>query len=63
MESTGIFQFADRTLCPKYRLLLSFPTDYYCVYGVNLFTFLNGNDNLYLKVADFIMCLALQQQT
>ena len=59
MESTGIFQFADRTLCPKNRLLRS---AYYSVYGVNLFTILNRNDYLYLKVADLVMCLALQQQ-
>ena len=39
MEFTGILQFADRTLCPKIRVLY-FPTAYYSVYGVNSYTIL-----------------------
>ena len=66
-ESTDIFQFADRTLCPKNRLLrysvLSFPKAYNSVYGVDLYNILNRTDYVYLKVADLVMCLTLQQQT
>ena len=69
MESMDIFQFVDRTLCPKiafciqYYSVLSFPTAYYSVYGVNLYNILNRTDYLYLKVADLVKCLALQQHT
>ena len=64
MEFTGILQFADRTLCPKISFcvqcysVLYFPTAYYSGYGVNSYTSLNGNDYLYLKVADLVIYLA-----
>ena len=40
----------------------SFEKNEFEIYGVNLFTILNRNDNLYLKVADLVMYLALLQQ-
>ena len=64
MEFTGILQFADRTLCPKIAVcvqcysVLYFPTAYYSGYGVNLYTGLNRNDYLYLKVAYLVIYLA-----
>ena len=69
MESTGIFQFADRTsllitvFCVQCYSVRSFPTVYFSVDGVTLYNFLNRNDFLDLKVADLVMFLALQQQT
>ena len=38
--------------------VLYFPTAYYSVYGVNLYTCLNRNGYLYLKVADLVIHLA-----
>ena len=64
MEFTGILHFADRTLCPKIAFcvqcysVLYFPTACYSVYGVNSYTSLNRNDNMYLKVADLVIYLA-----
>ena len=64
MESTDISQFADRTFCPNNRLLSSV---LYC--SIILFMesigllFCTEMMVLYLKVADLVMCLALQQQT
>ena len=61
MEFEGILQFADRTLCPKIAFnvqcysVLYYPTAYYSVYGVNLYTSLNRNYYLYLKVADLVI--------
>ena len=50
LDSTGIFQFADRTLCLKIVFcvqcynVLSFPIAYYSGYGVILYSILNRND-------------------
>ena len=44
--------------CVQCYSVLYVHTAYYSVYGVNLYTFLNRNDYLYLKVADLVICLA-----
>ena len=49
--------------CVQCYSALSFHTANYSVYGVNLYNILKRNDYLYLKVADLVMLLALQQQT
>ena len=61
MEFTGLFQFADRTLCRKNAFcvqcysVLYFHKAYHSVYGVNSYTSLNRNDYLYLKVVDLVI--------
>ena len=63
MEFTGILQFADRNyalkmaFCVQCYSVLYLPTAYCYVYGVNSYTSLNGNDYLYLIVADLAICL------
>ena len=62
--SLQIEHFALRiAFCVQCYSVLSFPTAYFSVYGVNLFNILNRTEYLYLKVAEQVMCLALQQQT
>ena len=49
--------------CVQCYSVLSFPKAYNSVYGVDLYNILNRTDYLYLKVADLVMCLTLQQKT
>ena len=69
MESMGIFQLADRTLCPKIDFcvqcysVLSFSTANYFANGVNLLNILNKIVYLYQKEAALVMCLVVQLQT
>ena len=44
--------------CVQCYSVLYFPTAYYSVYAVNLYTSLNRNNYLYLKVADLVIYLA-----
>ena len=44
--------------CVQCYSVLYFPTAYYSSYGVNLYTSLNRNDYLYLKVADLVIYTA-----
>ena len=44
--------------CVQCYGVLYFPTAYYSVHGVNSYTSLNGNDYLYLNVADLVIYLA-----
>ena len=69
MESTGnvqlqIEQYALKiAFCVQCYSVLSFPTAYFFVYEVNMNIILDKTDILYQKVADVVMCLAIQQQT
>ena len=64
MEFTGFLQFADRyyaikiAFCVQCYSVLYFATAYFSVYGAILYTSLNRNDYLYLKVFDLVSCLA-----
>ena len=48
--------------CVQCFSVVTFLSAYYSVYGVNMFTILNINDYLYLKVADLVMCLAFNNK-
>ena len=70
MESTDIFSVLEiehyslkSAFCVQCYGVLSFQTAYYTVNAVDLYNILNRPDNLLLKVADLVMCLALHQTT
>ena len=66
MESTAIFQFSERLLCPKNRLLRFSVIVFYLFLQLIilsiLYNILNRTEYLYLNEADLVMGLALQQQ-